>query len=90
MDFADTSFIPTIWDVESWETIRFSVAYRDHRAQATLFLLSKSSKIQGFPQNFEDLLNKNWVAGALSSRWATEKIILSHESTCQMMGITLE
>ena len=42
MDLADTSFIPIIWDVESWETIRFSVAYREHRAQATLFLLSKS------------------------------------------------
>ena len=68
MDLADTSFIPIIWDVESWETIRFSVAYRDHRAQATLFLLSKSSKIQGFPQNIKDLLNKNRVACALCSR----------------------
>ena len=68
MDQAQTSFIPIIWDVESWETIRFSVAYRDHRAQATLFLFSKSSKNQGFPQKFEDLLNKNRVACALCFR----------------------
>ena len=43
MDLARTSFIPIIWDVDSWETIIFAVPYREHRAQATLFLLSKSS-----------------------------------------------
>ena len=68
MDLARTSFIPIMWDVDSWETISFSVPHREHRAQATLFLLSKSSKIQGFPQNIKDLLNKNRVACALCSR----------------------
>ena len=68
MDLADTSFIPIILDVESWEIIRFSVAYREHGAQATLSLLSESSKIQGYSQNIKDLLNKNRVACALSSR----------------------
>ena len=68
MDLAQTSFIPIIWDVDSSEIIIFTVPYRKDRAQATLFLLSKSSKIQGFPQNIKDLLNKNRVACALCSR----------------------
>ena len=68
MDLAQTSFIPILWDVDSWESIIFAVPYREHRAQATLFLFSKSSKNQGFPQNIEDLLNKNRVACALCSR----------------------
>ena len=58
---------------------------REHEAQATLFLLSKSSIFWGNPWFFEDLLNKNSVACASCSRWSTEKLIVSHESTSQMM-----